>query len=360
MFTNGLWKIWLNLPRFVQIKNCHLLCLFLIFCIISVLGCGQKIQPVRQTQLKMGTYVSISIYTRNGAAGDLSGAFRAAFQAIDEVEATASRHLNSSRLTELNQHGATEEMPVDPLLFGVIRNSLNVAAQTDGAFDPTIAPMLDLWGFGKEKPHKPPQNEISALLPRINFRDVLIDSPAVRFAQPGMAIDLGGIAKGTAIDAAARALRKTGVKDFMVDAGGDLAIHSSELTRGKIRIWIRHPRKMDALFGYFFLDSGYVATSGDYEQFFEENGKRYCHILNPKTGYPDSDVLSVTVLAKTAELSDAYATAIFVMGGEKGIAFARQHPELQVVILFRGDGKINYWASDTLLKKIGIVDDSLK
>lgn len=359
MFTNDLWKIWFNLRRFVQIKNCHLLCLSLIFCTISVLGCGYKIRPVRQTQLKMGTYVSISIYTRNGVAGELSGTFKAAFKAIDEVEAVTSRHLTSSKLTELNHRGGADKLSVDPLLFNVVRSGVNVAAQTDGAFDPTIAPLLDLWGFGKNKPYKPSHNEISVLLPRINFKNVLLDSPAVRFAQPGMAIDLGGIAKGTAIDAAARELRKNGVKDFMIDAGGDLAIHSSALTRGKIRIWIRHPRKMDSLFGYFFLDSGYVATSGDYEQFFEQNGKRYCHIINPKTGYPDSDVMSVTVLAKTAELSDAYATAIFVMGREKGIAFAKRHPELQVVILFGGDGKINYWVSESLLKKIEIVDDSI-
>jgi thiamine biosynthesis lipoprotein len=216
-----------------------------------------------------------------------------------------------------------------------------------------------LWKFGETQPQKPEVIEIKNRLSLVNYQNVQLETSQIKFSQKNMAIDLGGIAKGTAIDAAVDQLKNAEMKDFMIDAGGDLAIHSSKLTQGKIRVWIRHPRKPEILFGYFYLNNGFVATSGDYEQYFQENGQRFHHIINPKTGFPDSDLISVTVIAKTAELADAYSTGIFVMGRENGIRFVKNHPEIEAVLLSKGKEKINYWASESIMEKIHIVDDSI-
>jgi len=342
----------------VRIRNILFSLLTFIGFFLS-LDCSSKLEPFRQTQLKMGTYVSISIFDKNISKEKMLSGTASAFKAIDEIEHVSSRHLKSSELNLLNQNAANNWFTTSTKLFEIIKSGLTIANICDGNFDPTITPILDLWQFGTDNPRRVTNEEISEILPQVDFTDIKINSNKIRFSNPNVSLDLGGIAKGSAIDAATKDLRKNGFHDFMIDAGGDLAVQSSELTKGNIRIWIRHPRKMELLFGYFFLDNGFVATSGDYEQYFIEHEKRYHHIINPKSGFPDSDVSSVTVVTETAELADGYATGIFVMGWEKGIKFVKTHPELQVIILKVGNDKIKYWASESLMEKLQIVDDSL-
>ena len=307
----------------------------------------------------MGTYVSISIFDKNISKEKISSGVTSAFKAIDKIEQVSSRHLQSSELNLLNKNAGKNWVIPSRELFKIIQTSVKVATVCEGNFDPTIAPILDLWQFGSDNPQKPTNKELNSILPQVDFNKIQIDSNKIWFSNPNVSLDLGGIAKGSDIDAATNDLRKNGFQDFMIDAGGDLAVHSSELTKGNIRIWIRHPRKMEVLFGYFFLDEGFVATSGDYEQYFIEDEQRYHHIINPKSGYPDSDVISVTVVAESAELADGFATGILVMGWENGIEFAKKHQELQVIILRTENDKIKYWASESLLEKLQIVDDSL-
>lgn len=340
-------------------KFYHPLFLFPILLAILSFNCGKKTEPFHRTQLKMGTYVSVSIYDQNMSQDKLSKAVSEVFKTIDDIESVTSRHLSSSELNKINNAEKDKWLVVDTLLHGVISSGLKVSEKTGGLFDPTIAPILDLWNFNNDSPQKPEIGEINKKLSLVDYKYVKLESGRIKFLRSGMAIDLGGIAKGTAIDAAVNVLKKAGFSDFLVDAGGDLAINSSELTEGKIRIWIRHPRKMESFFGYLFLNEGCVATSGDYEQYFEQNGQRYFHLINPDTGFPDSDLVSVTVVANSAELADAYSTGIFIMGWEKGIKFAKTHSELGVIILAKGSNKIKYWISNSLMEKIQIVDDSL-
>ena len=343
----------------MRIKNFLFPLLLFSTGLFAVLDCSKKLEPFRQTQLKMGTYVSISIFDKNISKEKISSSVASAFRAIDQIEQISSRHLKSSELNLLNKNAGEDWFTPSNELFKIIQTGMKIAITCEGNFDPTITPVLDLWQFGSDNPRKPKNKQINRILPEIDFNKIQIDSKKILFSNPKISLDLGGIAKGSAIDAAANDLMKNGFQDFMIDAGGDLAVHSSELTKGNIRIWIRHPRKMELLFGFFFLDKGFVATSGDYEQYFIEDEKRYHHIINPKSGYPDSDIVSVTVVAESAELADGFATGIFVMGLDKGIKFAQKHPELQVVILKAGNDKIKYWASESLLEKLQIVDDSL-
>jgi FAD:protein FMN transferase len=343
----------------VRIRNFSFSLLILFVGLFAVLDCNKKLEPFRQTQLKMGTYVSISIFDKNISKEKISSGVASAFRAIDNIEQVSSRHLVASELNLLNKNASKNWFSPSKELFKIIQSGVEIATICEGNFDPTITPILELWQFGSDNPRKPTNEEIKKVLTQVDFNKIQIDSDKIRFLNPKVSLDLGGIAKGSAIDAATNDLIENGFQDFMIDAGGDLAVQSSELTKGNIRVWIRHPRKMELLFGYFFLDDGFVATSGDYEQYFIEDEKRYHHIINPKSGYPDSDIVSVTVVAESAELADGFATGILVMGWDKGIEFVKKHPKLQVVILKIGNDRIKSWASESLLEKLQIVDDSL-
>lgn len=304
----------------------------------------------------MGTVVQISLYDPGRSRADKKEAIRRAFRAIEGMERVASRQKATSELSRLNRKSGGAAVPVSPTLFHILRQSLRVARESGGAFDPTVGPLLELWGFGGDSLRLPSAKAIRSVLPLVDFHKVLLDSPTVRLAIPGMRLDLGGIAKGTAIDRAMDTLLSLGFRDVMIDAGGDLGIHSSGATRGRIRVWIRHPRKSGAFFAYFCQDSGAVATSGDYEQFFVQEGKRYHHLLNPVTGYPDSDLISVTVVAPRAELADAMATAAFVMGWNRARKFAAQQPNFQFLLVRQEGDSLIYWATTKLAEKLHIVD----
>ena len=203
----------------------------------------------------------------------------------------------------------------------------------------------------------PEAGEIAAQLPLVDYRQVLVDSPLVRLARAGMAIDVGGIAKGMAIDLACEALLENGCTDFIVDAGGDLRVQTGPLSQQTPKIWIKHPRLTGTLWGYLTLTSGSVATSGDYERFFwGPDSTRYHHILDPLTGYPARGCVSVTIVSETALLADALATAVFVLGPDKGMFLIDSLPEIEGLILFEKNHQLNYVMSPGLSDKLTITE----
>ena len=334
---------------------------FFLILILSLSSCSREpeLRPVRQTQLKLGTFVTISIYDTGRPDRDKRRALSGAFALIDSLDRIASAQRDSSELNLVSLRAGQGKVKASPLLFHILRLGDQVARETGGAFDPTIGAVSQLWGFSTDHPHLPDSSDIRKALSLVDYHAVQLDSPWVKLERRGMRLDLGGIAKGTAIDLVMKRLLQLGFRDIMIDAGGDLGIHSSETTRGKIRVWIRHPRKAEGTFANFYADSGAVATSGDYEQYFEVGGLRYCHILNPKTGYPDSDLASVTVVSRSAEVADAYATGIFVLGWKRGIEFAKHHPELGIILVQVKEKKLRYWVSENMKNRLKVVDDKI-
>jgi thiamine biosynthesis lipoprotein len=165
----------------------------------------------------------------------------------------------------------------------------------------------------------------------------------------GMKLDIGGIAKGYAVDLAAQKLQESGIQSAIVEAGGDLIAFGSAGKGKPWKIGIRHPRRPDALFGVIEIGEGAVATSGDYQQYFEIDGKRYHHIIDPENGYPASKCISATILAENCLEADAVVTAIFVMGPEKGMKWLSEHPDyLGMIIYFDRNGKLTYVISPEL------------
>ena len=286
-------------------------------------GCGTPGRPalelVRRSQPLLGTFVTITVYAPTRAQGILAGS--AAFDAFRRVDALMSVHRPDSELSRLNARAALEPVAASPDLFCVITNAKEIAEQTEGSFDITIRPLADLWGFIWKEYRLPDDEELKSVLPRVNYRLVELnpEKRTVHFSAPGVSLDLGGIAKGYAVDCAIEELRSHGVTRAIVKAGGDLRVIGAPPGRTNWIVQLEDPRKQGRRIKVALRDAA-LSTSGNYENFFEVNGVHYSHILNPRTGRPVQGVAACTVIAPTCMESDALATACFVFGVEKSMA----------------------------------------
>ena len=226
-----------------------------------------------------------------------------------------SIHRPDSELAHVNASAFTNPVAVSPELFAVLQLAQNIAAQTDGAFDATIRPLADLWGFIWKQHRLPTDEELQRTLPLVNFRHIRLDTAqrTVRFLKPGISIDLGGIGKGVAVDWAIARLRSLGMANAMVKAGGDLRVIGAPPGMAHWTVQLEDPHKKGQRVSIPLSDAA-LSTSGNYENFFEVNGRRYSHVLNPRTGLPVQGIASCTVIAPTCAESDAWATALFVLG----------------------------------------------
>lgn len=228
-----------------------------------------------------------------------------------------SIHRADSELARVNASAATNGVVVSPELFAVLQLAQDIATQTDGAFDITIRPLADLWGFIWKQHRLPTTKELERTLPLVNFQNIQLD-PAqhtVRFLRAGVSTDLGGIGKGVAVDWAIAKLQSLGVTNAMVKAGGDLRAIGAPPGETHWIVQLEDPRKEGQRISIPLRDAA-LSTSGNYENFFEVNGRRYSHILNPRTGLPIEGIAGCTVIAPTCAESDAWATALFVHGVE--------------------------------------------
>ncbi len=250
-----------------------------------------------------------------------------------------SIHREDSELARVNASASTNAVVISPELFAVLQLAQNISAQTDGAFDITIRPLADLWGFIWKQHRLPTDDELERTLPLVNFRNIQLDPAqrSVRFVAADVSllkstgkvradsrrllqtsIDLGGIGKGVAVDLAIAKLQSLGVTNAMVKAGGDLRVIGAPPGETHWTVQLEDPRKEGQRVS-IPLRAAALSTSGNYENFFEVNGRRYSHILNPRTGLPVDDIAACTVIAPTCAESDAWATALFVLGVEQSL-----------------------------------------
>lgn len=285
-----------------------------ILCLLPFTGCRPPAVTVTQARYLMGTICTVT------AAGPDSlrcaRAVRRAFDAMKEVDRLMSLYRPESSLSRLNRTGHAAWVGVEPSLFDVIASAQEYARLSEGAFDATVGPLVRLWGFFEKQGHPPlPEADVRG---RVGYGRVTVDSTrrAVRFDRQGVEIDLGGIAKGYALDRAAQALRSEGIETARIDAGGNLFILG-----GPAWVGVAHPLARDSLLCRVEVRGQAVSTSGSSENFFVSDGRRYSHIFDPRTGRPVANgLLSVTVVAPSGMASDALSTAAFVMGPEAGMA----------------------------------------
>ena len=248
-----------------------------------------------------------------------------------------------SEIFLINRFAGIKPVKVSSEVIKLIKFSIEFSRKTSGMFDIAIAPLEFLWGFyeGYEK-KVPNKKELEKVLKLVNYKNIVIDENkgTVFLKKKGMEIDLSSFIKGYAVDKVIEKLKKVGLKGCLVEAGGDLRFFGRNLRGRKWRIGIRHPRRLNEIYKIIELDDRAVATSGDYENYFVKNGERYHHILNPETGYPVKDIVSVTVVAKDCITADLLSTAIFVLGKEKGLRLANKMENVDALIVYEEGGKL--------------------
>ena len=289
-------------------------------------------------QLLMGTTACVRVWAADDTTADR--AIDMAFDALTLVDRVMSIYKPNSEISKLNRTCPQTWTKTDPLLYDVLQHAIHIAQQTEGAFDPTVLPLMLLWGFyGEKTPQLPSPEAILNILPHIGYQHLNLHPhlPEIRFDTSGIQLDLGGIAKGYALDLAAKQLREANIQTAFLDIGGNLLLFGNT---HKQTIGIQHPLHKDQLLGSIAIQNASVATSGGYEKFIDIHGQRYGHILDPRTGYPVSSLLCVTIVAPTATQADALSTALFVLGPQKAIAFLQANSQIDGVLVWQNNNQL--------------------
>jgi len=272
-------------------------------------------QLFAQSWQAMGTTFTIYLYAANEEQA--SEYFEAAFEEIERLDEALSNYRTSSELSRINRLVANQAVTTDPEVFELLQRSLDYSRRSGGAFDITVGPLMRAWGFFRGKGRYPAAEELAKARVSVGWQGVVLD-PATRtvhFLVPGLELDLGGIGKGYAVDRVVVLLREMGVKSALIDAGSS-TIYAIGAPPGKPGWNVRVPQpgnRLQAISTVLLRDAS-LSTSGNYEKYFQLDGRIYCHIMNPQTGEPVQGMLQTTVITPEATDSDALSTAVFVMG----------------------------------------------
>ena len=261
---------------------------------------------------------------------------------IKRIENLISSWDEGSQTSEINRNAGKHPVIVDPELFNLIERAIGISKLTDGAFDISYASMDRIWKFDGSMQIMPSKEEIWASVSKVGFENIILDkeSSSVYLKLPGMKIGFGAIGKGYAADKATALLMQKGVSAGIINASGDMNTWGKQPGGKDWTVAITNPLNKNTAFATLPLKEGAVVTSGDYERFVSFNGVRYAHIINPKTGYPSTGIISVSVFAPKAELADALATSVFVMGTEVGLDRINQLPNIECIIIDE-NGKVH-------------------
>ena len=327
------------------------LSLGILFTGLITTGCHNP-EPVQHREARplMGTVVEIT--TEGPDTRALATATDAAYHEMMRLSDMMNHYNPDSAVSAINRAASKHPVRVPRELMQVLSYARAVSERTGGAFDITIG-SLKGWRFDPEHPAMPAPTEIAALLPRVNYRHLILDENAgsAYLKHAGMRIDLGGIAKLPILAAGMDVLKQHAISHAMINGGGDVIVMST--TQGRPwRVGIRNPLRPDALFAVVELQRGFVVSSGDYERYFVRDGKRYHHILDPRTGFPTQGPRGVALISQDMELVNGLSSAIMVTGARRGRALIEQHPALEGII-FNPDGST--WVSPTLAQRLIIL-----
>jgi thiamine biosynthesis lipoprotein len=285
----------------------------------------------------MGTVIEITLIADDEEAAN-KAALRA-FQEMKRIETLMSPWLDSSDVTRINRSAGKERVKISPETFEVIQKAQEISELSEGGFDITIGPLTELWRKAREKKIPPSIEEVKEKLGLVNFKNIEMDQEGKVFLKKkDMAIDLGGIAKGYAVDKAFKLLKSLGYINLIVNAGGDLKVGGLKNNQ-PWSIGIQNPRESQKILARISVSDMAVATSGDYERFFIYGDKRYHHIFNPRDGFPTEGCQSVTIVTKDCIIADGLATAVFVLGSEKGYSLCQKLEGVDCLIVDK-EGKM--------------------
>jgi len=304
-----------------------LLCLIVLFS-----GCSRP--PQSRTGFALATLCTITLYDSHRPQ-----VFQEIFRRLGEIENLMSPHISESDVDRINKASGKNPVKVHPDVFYIVEQALRYAELSEGAFDPAVGPLTSLWGIGFDNQQVPSQEEIDRVLPLINWKDIELDyeNSTVFLKRPGMALDLGAIAKGYAADEVSAIIKKAGIPRAIIDLGGNILLVGEKKDKTPWKVGIQDPAESRGSYiGTVQVKDDSVVTSGVYERFFTSGGTTYHHLFSPQNGYPArNDLLSVTIITGVSAAADALSTAVFVMGYEKGRALAESMDGVEAIFVFQ-------------------------
>jgi len=290
-------------------------------------------QAFKRTLELMGSRFDITVTAKDSVTAKEH--IDTAIAEIGRIEKLISSWDAASQTSEINRNAGVKPVEVNPELFDLINNALAISKLTDGAFDISYASMDRIWKFDGSMAAMPSAEEIAASIAKVGFQNIILDEEkgTVFLKIEGMKIGFGAIGKGYAADKAKALLIRNGVSSGIINASGDMNIWGKQPDGSEWKVAITNPLDKNKVFALLPITNGAVVTSGNYEKYVNFNGKRYTHIIDPRTGYPASGIISVTVFAPKAELADALATSVFVMGKDAGLDRINQLPKVECIII---------------------------
>ncbi len=302
-----------------------------IIILYSIVGIAQ--QPYKRTLKLMGSRFEITVVAND--SNQAHELIDTAVAEITRIEKLISSWDENSQTSEINRNAGIRPVKVDVELFDLIERAISISKLTDGAFDISYASMDRIWKFDGSMKVMPSAEDIAASVSKVGFQNIILDktNSTVFLKLEGMKIGFGAIGKGYAADKAKDLLITKGASSGIINASGDMNIWGKQPNGKEWKVAITNPMDRNKVFALLPITNGAVVTSGNYEKYVTLNGKKYSHIIDPRTGYPSTGIISVTVFAPKAELADALATSVFVMGKEVGLDRINQLPKIECIII---------------------------
>jgi thiamine biosynthesis lipoprotein len=291
---------------------------------LQIVGCDKQ-QTIKRSTLAMGTIMEIQI---RGVDESLANKLiDESFAEIKRLDTLFSTYLVDNEMWRIN-NSQSDTIKVNDEFFFILKKCDQLWRETNGAFDPAVGNLIDIIGFEKNNPHLPDSTQIKNALKRIGWKKIKLAEPNILIKPVHVKLSFNALIPGYAADKVANLLMKNGIKNFLVNAGGEIFANGDNW-----KIGIQHPRKQNELLNTILLNGISVSTSGDYQQYFKKNGRRYTHIINPITGLPANECEAVTIIAKDGLSSDALSTGIFVMGTENGMRLIEKLADVEALIV---------------------------
>ena len=305
--------------------------LFMVLLSVSVHLNAQ--QTIKRTLKLMGSRFDITVVAKDSTAAN--NYIDMAVVEITRIEKRISSWDPNSETSLINANAGIKPVKVSQELFDLIKRAIGISKLTDGAFDITYESMDKIWKFDGSMTRMPAEEDIKSSVSKVGYQNIILNEAehTVFLKLPGMKIGFGAIGKGYAADRAKDLLQSKGVIAGIINASGDMNTWGKQVNGEDWKVAITNPMDKNKAFALLPIKNEAVVTSGDYEKFVEFNGTRYAHIINPRTGYPATGIISVTVFAPKAELADALATSVFVMGKEVGLNRINQLPKVECIII---------------------------
>jgi len=328
---------------------CLLFCLLLLVCVSGDSSTAQT-EIVKYQEVRRLMWTKFEIVAYGTERPRLVEAANAAFEEIDRLDRQMSNYLETSDLTFINRNAAYAEVTVEKELFDLLKLALDYSRTTDDAFDITVGPLMKAWGFFKGQGRLPEPKELKSVLAKTGYKHVRLNTAArtIRFDREGVELDLGGIAKGYAVDKAAEILRESGVTMALITCGSSIYAIGAPPNQSFWRVDVSNPLDLANPVTTIELKDNALSTSGCYEKIFKLDGKTYCHIMNPQTGYPIEEMLSATVITPHGVDAEVFSKVLMVQGVAKAKNFVKRQKEIRAILCFRqpqstvGTTKLNF------------------